>query len=110
MRREQRLSQRMPCSCCHIYTLICRCFKQRLQKGDGAEMNLVHTVYEPPGDGPFPTLIAIHGWGASAFDLLGIAPYIAGGQFLMLCPQGPLGLVADGIVQGFGWYPLSLDK
>ncbi len=71
-------------------------------------MELVHTVYEPAGAGPHPTIIALHGWGASAFDLMGLAPYLSGGQFQVICPQGPLEvpLGADGAV-GYGWFPLS---
>ena len=33
-------------------------------------MDLIHTVYEPAGAGPHPTIIAMHGWGASALDLM----------------------------------------
>lgn len=71
-------------------------------------MDLAHTLYEPDGDGPHPTIIALHGWGASAFDLLGLAPYLGGGRFQVICPQGPLEvpLGATGAV-GFGWFPLS---
>ena len=40
-------------------------------------------------------------------DLLGVAPYLAGGRFLVLCPQGrievPLGPMA-----GYGWFPLTM--
>jgi len=53
-------------------------------------MRLIHTLYEPAGDGPHPTLIAMHGFGASALDLLGLAPYIADGRFMVICPQGPI--------------------
>ena len=66
-------------------------------------MNLAHAVYEPAGDGPFPTIFAMHGWGSSAFDLHGIAPFLAGGRFLVLCPQGPHD-VQIGAVSGYGWY------
>lgn len=71
-------------------------------------MELAHTVYEPADAGPHPTIVALHGWGASAFDLLGLAPYLAGGQFQMICPQGPLEvpLGVEGAV-GYGWFPLS---
>ncbi len=71
-------------------------------------MDLAHTLYEPPGDGPHPTIIALHGWGASAFDLIGLAPYLGGGRFQVICPQGPLDvpLGMAGAV-GFGWFPLS---
>ena len=70
-------------------------------------MHLVHTVYEPPGDGPHPTIVALHGWGANAMDLLGLAPYLAGGQFLVLCPQGPVE-VPLGPMVGYGWFPLTM--
>ena len=71
-------------------------------------MDLAHTLYEPEGDGPHPTIIALHGWGASAFDLMGLAPYLGGGRFQVICPQGPLEvpLGMTGAV-GFGWFPLS---
>lgn len=71
-------------------------------------MDLAHTLYEPEGDGPHPTIVALHGWGASALDLLGLAPYLGGGRFQMICPQGPLEVPLDmtGAV-GFGWFPLS---
>jgi phospholipase/carboxylesterase len=73
-------------------------------------MNLVHTAYVPEGDGPFPTILAIHGFGASAHDLLGLAPYLRGGEALMLCPQGPVGVgMPDrpGVVVGWAWFPLT---
>ncbi len=70
-------------------------------------MKLIHTVFEPGGAGPFPAIIAFHGWGANAFDLLGLAPYVGGGSFLMLCPQGPLEIPLGAAV-GYGWYPISM--
>jgi phospholipase/carboxylesterase len=66
-------------------------------------MKLVHALYEPAGDGPFPTIVAMHGWGSSAFDLHGIAPFLAKGRFLVICPQGPHE-VEIGAINGFGWY------
>ena len=71
-------------------------------------MDLVHTIHEPAGAGPHPTVLALHGWGANAFDLLGLAPYLAGGQFLMLCPQGRIE-VPLGPMTGYGWFPLTMD-
>ena len=68
-------------------------------------MRLVHAAYEPPGDGPFPTIFAMHGWGSSAMDLLGLAPFVADGQFLVICPQGPHE-VEIGAVNGYGWYQM----
>ena len=50
-------------------------------------MKLMHTAHIPAGDGPFPTIIALHGWGASAHDLLGLAPLLHGGRvFVMKIP------------------------
>ena len=42
-------------------------------------MNLVHTVFQPSGKGPHPTILALHGRGANALDLLGLAPNICNG-------------------------------
>ena len=69
-------------------------------------MDLVHTIYEPPGDGPHPTLLVLHGWGANAFDLLGLAPHLCAGRFLVLCPQGPVQTPIGPGAVGYGWYPL----
>ena len=69
-------------------------------------MDLIHTLYEPPGDGPHPTLLVLHGWGANAFDLLGLAPHLCGGRFLALCPQGPVQTPIGPGAVGYGWYPL----
>ncbi len=75
---------------------------------EGDPVDLVHTLYEPAGPGPHPTIVALHGWGASAFDLMGLAPYLGGGGFQVICPQGPLEvpLGVEGAV-GYGWFPLS---
>jgi len=70
-------------------------------------MELLHTVHFPAGEGPFPTILALHGWGASAHDLLGLAPYLHGGQALVLCPQGPFGFEIGPGVRGYGWFPLG---
>ena len=70
-------------------------------------MRLIHTVYEPAGDGPHPTLVAMHGFGASALDLLGLAPYIADGRFMLICPQGPI-TVPIGPTRGYAWFPIRM--
>ncbi len=72
-----------------------------------AAMNLMHTVHVPAGDGPFPTLVALHGWGASAHDLLGLAPFLLGGEALVICPQGPVQVPIGQGMEGYGWFPLS---
>ncbi len=53
-------------------------------------MNLVNTVFQPSGQGPHPTILALHGRGANALDLLGLAPNICNGRCLVICPQTPL--------------------
>ena len=69
-------------------------------------MHLIHAIFEPRGDGPHPTILALHGRGANALDLLGLAPYLCGGHFLVLCPQAPvqIPLGPSGPV-GYAWYP-----
>jgi phospholipase/carboxylesterase len=70
-------------------------------------MELLHTAHVPAGDGPFPTIIALHGWGASAHDLIGLAPIFDGGRSLVLCPQGPLAFQAGPGQIGYSWFPLK---
>ncbi len=70
-------------------------------------MQLLHTAHVPAGDGPHPTIIAVHGWGASAHDLLGLAPILHRGEAIVLCPQGPLALQVGPGVPGYGWFPFS---
>ena len=70
-------------------------------------MELLHTAHVPAGPGPFPTILALHGWGASAHDLIGIAPMVQQGQALFLCPQGPLTLEVGPGQKAYGWFPLS---
>ena len=55
-------------------------------------MNLTHTVWSPPKSsqhekGLLPTVFALHGHGANSQDLLGLAPYLASGQILLICPE-----------------------
>ena len=69
--------------------------------------NLIHTIYQPAGAGPFPTILTLHGRGANAFDLLGLAPLLCSGKFLMICPQGPLETPIGPEAVGYAWYPMS---
>jgi len=71
-------------------------------------MQLAHAIFEPAGDGPHPTIIALHGWGANAMDLLGLAPYLCDGRFLVICPQGPLEVPLGPRAVGCGWFPLTM--
>ena len=70
-------------------------------------MELAYTAHVPAGPGPFPTILALHGWGASAHDLLGLAPILHAGQALVLCPQGPVTTPIGPGMQGYGWFPLT---
>jgi phospholipase/carboxylesterase len=71
-------------------------------------VELVHTIYEPAGDRPHPTILTLHGRGANALDLLGLAPYLCNGKFLMICPQGPLETPIGPGAFGYAWYPMSM--
>lgn len=73
-------------------------------------MNLLYTAHVPAGDGPFPAIIALHGWGASAHDLLGLAPVLFDGHAVMLCPQGPVAVPFGGGQYGYGWFPLRAGQ
>jgi phospholipase/carboxylesterase len=68
-------------------------------------MSLVHTTYVPAGEGPFPTLFALHGWGASSQDLLGLAPLLSEKLFA-LCPQGSTSVPVGPGQTGYGWFPI----
>ncbi len=54
-------------------------------------MQVTHSVWNPgaseDGGALLPTVIAIHGHGAHSQDLLGLAPYLANGRLLMICPE-----------------------
>ena len=71
-------------------------------------MNVIHTIYQPAGEGPFPAILTLHGRGANAMDLLGLAPLLCGGKFLMICPQGPLETPIGPGMTGYAWYPMSM--
>ena len=71
-------------------------------------MQLIHTIYEPSGSGPHPTILTLHGRGANAFDLLGLGPHICSGKFRLICPQGPLETPIGPGAFGYAWYPMSM--
>src|SRR5512139_2188980 len=75
-----------------------------------ARMELLHTAHVPAGEGPFPTVVALHGWGASAHDLLGLAPFLHGGEALVLCPQGPVAFEVGPGMRGHGWFPIDPSR
>ena len=72
-----------------------------------AAMDLLYTAHVPPGDGPHPAIVLLHGWGASAHDLIGLAPVLHGGRALVLCPQGDVAFQAGPGMPGYGWFPMA---
>src|SRR5216684_8839085 len=72
-------------------------------------MELIHALWEPGGAGPHPTIVALHGWGANALDLLGLAPYVAEGRFMLICPQGAMEIPV-GPIRGYGWFPIAMGS
>ena len=72
-------------------------------------MELMYAAHVPAGEGPFPTVVALHGWGASAHDLLGLAPILHGGEALVLCPQGAVQIPVEQGIVGYGWFPIRTD-
>jgi phospholipase/carboxylesterase len=75
-----------------------------------AGVELLYTAHVPEGEGPHPTILLLHGWGASAHDLLGLAPILHRGKALVLCPQGPLAFQAGPGAVGYGWFPLTQGR
>jgi phospholipase/carboxylesterase len=67
--------------------------------------NLLYAAHVPKGEN-LPVVIALHGWGANAQDLLGLAPSLFDGKAIVLCPQGPVELNVGGGMKGYGWFPL----
>ena len=68
---------------------------------------LSHTFSHPGSEGLVPTLIALHGYGSHAYDLVGLAPMLAGGRLLVICPQSPHRIEAD--VVGYSWAEGDVD-
>jgi phospholipase/carboxylesterase len=83
----------------------------KVKKRSRSSMELLHTAHVPAGRGPFPTILALHGFGASAHDLLGIAPIVTqvvpGEDVLFLCPQGPVVLEPAPGEVAYAWFPLA---
>ncbi|MGH7847038.1 MAG: alpha/beta hydrolase [Candidatus Binatia bacterium] len=71
-------------------------------------MKLRHAIFSPQGEGPHPTILTLHGWGANALDLLALAPYLCDGRFLVICPQGTIEVPIGPDAIGYGWFPLRL--
>jgi len=86
-----------------------RTLERRTPEGILAPVELLYTAHVPAGDGPFPTVVALHGLGASAHDLIGLAPLLHDGQALVVCPEGPLSIpIGPGPgATGRAWFPLT---
>ena len=52
-------------------------------------MPLTALTYSEPGTHPDWQLVMLHGWGANAADLLGLAPYLRLANFSMMFPDAP---------------------
>jgi len=70
-------------------------------------MELMHAVHVPAGPGPFPTIIALHGFGANAHDLFGLAPMLHGGEALVISPQAPHEIELAPGFEAYAWFPLT---
>jgi phospholipase/carboxylesterase len=71
-------------------------------------MHLPYATYEHAQlDELAPVVIALHGWGANALDLLGLAPFMPG--VLMICPQGEMDVPGGG-PNAHGWFPLTIGS
>jgi phospholipase/carboxylesterase len=73
-------------------------------------MELLYTAHIPAGDGPFPAVVVLHGWGDTAHGLIGFAPILDGGRSIVLCPQGPVAFDTGGGVPGYGWFPMAAGR
>jgi phospholipase/carboxylesterase len=71
--------------------------------------DLLYAAHVPPGEN-LPVIIALHGWGASAHDLLGLAQVMFDGKAIVLCPQGPVEMSIGGGMKGYGWFQLTLGR
>jgi phospholipase/carboxylesterase len=69
-------------------------------------MEFLHASFQPEGDGPFPTLIALHGHGAHALDLIGLSQFLPK-EMLWLCPQAQY-TIEEGF-HGFTWLNIERD-
>ncbi|HJM89391.1 MAG TPA: alpha/beta hydrolase-fold protein [Dehalococcoidia bacterium] len=69
-------------------------------------MKFLHASFQPEGDGPFPTLIALHGHGAHALDLIGLSQFLPK-DLLWLCPQAQY-TIEEGF-HGFTWLNAERD-
>src|SRR5690242_17814928 len=63
-------------------------------------LSLTHKIRIPDGQGPHPTVMALHGRGSQEDDLIGLADYLDP-RLLWLSPRAPLPQMG-----GYEWYRL----
>lgn len=71
-------------------------------------MSLVHAILHPDGQGPYPTVVALHGYGAHALDLLSLSQLLGPGM-LWICPQAEVSLTDTRGTGGFTWFDFGGD-
>jgi phospholipase/carboxylesterase len=71
-------------------------------------VSLIHTLAHPGTDGPLPTVIALHGYGSHAMDLVGLSPMLNEGRLLVICPQAPHRIEAGAF--SFSWSSAPRDS
>jgi phospholipase/carboxylesterase len=54
-------------------------------------------------DASYPLIILLHGFGASMYDLAGLAPSIDSTGYMYVCPNAPYRLELGGGAVGFSW-------
>ncbi len=64
-------------------------------------VSVTPTGYDPSR--AYPVIILVHGFGASMYDLAGLAPGISQTDYVYLCPNGPIPIDIGGGQTGFGW-------
>ena len=69
---------------------------------------LIHTLAHPGSDGPQPAVIALHGYGSHCMDLIGMAPMMAGGRLIIVCPQAPHRVDDEAV--GYSWSQAPIDS
>ncbi len=69
-------------------------------------MKFLHAAFQPEGEGPFPTVIALHGHGAHALDLIGLSQHLPQG-LLWLCQQAENTI--EEAFYGFTWFHFGRD-
>jgi phospholipase/carboxylesterase len=75
-----------------------------LKQGRPIATSLDHYVFFPESSaGSCPTIVALHGRGANAQDLLPLIEAMALDDVLLVAPQAPLELDL-GLIHGFAWY------